>query len=89
MIYTDELLVAQTKVRIISNRIPATARPRATSKWKHILKKMIIPEERIAEESDDIAASYSDTALTNDVDRVPQPESASIGVIGKTTPGIL
>ena len=46
-------LVAQTKVKSFPNRA-GTARPHATWKWKHMLKKMVIPGERIAEvESED------------------------------------
>ena len=47
-----ELLVAQTKVRITLNRV-GTARPCDTWKWKHILKEMIIPGDRMEEESED------------------------------------
>ena len=42
-------LVAQTKVKSFPNRA-GTARPHATWKWKHMIKKMVIPGERIAEE---------------------------------------
>ena len=44
-------LVAQTKVKSFSNRA-GTARPHATWKWKHMLRKMVIPGERIAEEEE-------------------------------------
>ena len=42
-------LVVQTKVKSFPNRTDAT-RPHATWKWKHMLKKMVIPRERIVEE---------------------------------------
>ena len=49
-------------------------------KWKHMLKKMVIPGDRIVEEeSEDI-----------DTDRVePYPDSASIGDIDESTPDML
>ena len=62
-----------------------TSRPHATWKWKHMLKKMVIPGDRIAEvESED----------TDDRDSVePYPDIATIGDIGEssdiTSPGIL
>ena len=44
-------LVAQTKVKSFPTD---AARPHTTWKWKHMLKKMAIPGERIAEvESED------------------------------------
>ena len=56
-------LVAQTKVKSFPNRITGAARPHASWKWKHMLKKMVIPGERIEdeEESED----------TDDTDSVP------------------
>ena len=42
-------LVAQSKVKSFPNRTDA-ARPHATWKWKHMLKKMTIPGEGITEE---------------------------------------
>ena len=39
-----ELLVAQTKNRITPNKITGAAQPRATWKWKHVLKDMVIPD---------------------------------------------
>ena len=41
-------LVAQTKIKSFPNRTGAS-RPHATWKWKHMLRKMVIPGERIAE----------------------------------------
>ena len=73
-------LVAQTKVKSFANRTSA-ARPHATWKWKHMLKKMVKPNEKIAEgeESED----------TDDTDNVL--DNASIGDIGESsdisTPG--
>ena len=40
---------AQTKVRSFPNQAD-TARPRATWKYKHMLRKMFIPGERITKE---------------------------------------
>ena len=60
-------LVTQTKVKSFPNRA-GTARPHTTWKWKHMLRKMVIPEERIVEvESED-----------ND-----DTDTASIGGIGE------
>ena len=67
-------LVAQTKVRLFPNRT-GTARPHTTWKWKHMLKKMGIPGERIVEvESED----------TDDTDTASIGESSDI-----SSPGIL
>ena len=62
-------LVAQTKVKSFPNRA-GTARQHATWKWKHMIRKMDIPGERIAEiESED----------TDDTDSVESyPDIASI-----------
>ena len=71
-------LVAQPKV----NHFRAgTARPHAAWKWKHIIKKMAIHVERIAEEGSE------DTDDTDSVESYP--DIASIGDIGRTAPGIL
>ena len=53
-------LVAQTKVKSFPNTL-VTNRLHATWKWKHMLKKMVIPGERIAEkgESEDTADADS------------------------------
>ena len=48
----------QTKVTSTPNRA-GTARPQATWKWKHMLKKMIIPGYRLAKEG------YDDTEDTD------------------------
>ena len=73
-------LVAQTKVKSFPSSA-GTARPHATWKWKHMIRKMVIPGERIAEaESED----------TDDTDSVESyPDIASIGDINRTAPGIL
>ena len=74
-------LVAQTMVKSFPNRA-GTTRPHATWKWKHMLKKMVIPGDRIAEEGE-----------SEDTDDAGSVESyldiASIGDIGRTAPGIL
>ena len=73
-------LVAQTKARSFPNRT-GTARPHATWKLKHMLKKMVIHVESIEEESEDT----DDTASV-------ESETASIGDIGESSdissPGI-
>ena len=66
-----------------------TAPPQATWKWKHILKKMVIPGDRIAEEESedtdiDSVTSYSDPASIGDIgestpDRLPQSDVESPG----------
>ena len=69
-------LCAQTKVRSFPN--PAgTARPHATWKYKHLLRNMVMPGERITEEGE--------SEVTDDTD------TASIGGIGESSssPGIL
>ena len=68
-------LVAQNKVKSQPNRID-TARPHDTWKWKHMLNKMVMPGEIIAEEeSKDI----------DDTDSVEShPDTASIGDIGES-----
>ena len=69
-------LVAQTKVKLFPNRTGA-ARPHATWKWTHMPKKMVIPEERIAEE---------ESEDTDDTDSVESyPDTASIGDIGESS----
>ena len=45
-------LCAQTKVRSFPNPT-GTARQHTTWKYKHILRKMVMPGERITEESED------------------------------------
>ena len=73
-------LVAKTKVKSFPNRA-GTARPHDIWKWKHMLKKMVIPGERIAEE---------ESVDTDDTDSVDSnPDIASIGDIDRTAPGIL
>ena len=63
-------LVAQTKVKSLPNRA-GTARPHAAWKWKHMIRNMVIPGERIADEgesedtdSTDSVESYPDIAST-------------------------
>ena len=67
-------LVAHTKVKSFPSRTRA-ARPHATWKWKHMLRKMDMPGDRIAaaeeEESEDTdtdsVESYPDFALPGDI----------------------
>ena len=56
--------MAQTKIRSFPNRRGNT-RPHTTRKWKRLLKKMVMPTERISEESGD--ADTTDTASIGDV----------------------
>ena len=74
-------LVGQTKVKSFPNRT-GTARPHVTSKWKHMIRKMVIPGERIAKEEE-----YEDTEKTNSVESYH--DNASIGDIDRTAPGVL
>ena len=68
--------VRQTKVKSIKNRTGA-ARPHATWKWKHMLKKVVIPGERI---------SGGESEDTDDADSVESyPNIASIGDIGESS----
>ena len=65
-------LVAQTRVKSFPNRTD-DARPHAAWKWKYMLKKMVIPGERISEEegsedTDDTAtASIGDIGESSDI----------------------
>ena len=86
-------LVAQTKIKSFPN-MAGTARPHATWKWKHGFRKMVIAGERIVEEE----GESEDTDDTDSVEPYPEPASTipetnsgptSIGVIGRTAPGIL
>ena len=56
---TYKSLVAQTKVKSFPN-MAGTARPHATWKWKHMIRKMVIPWERIAEEEESEDTDDSD-----------------------------
>ena len=66
------LLVAQTKVKSFPNRTDGT-RPHATWKWKYMLRKMVMPGERIREEEeseetvDKGTASIGDTGESSDI----------------------
>ena len=78
-------LVAQTKVKSFPNW-EGTARPRATWKWKHMIRKMAIPLESISEEEE--------SEDTDDTDSMEWYSGiASIGDIGESfdisSPGIL
>ena len=53
-------LAAQTRVKSFRNRTDGI-RPHATWKWKYMLKKMVIPGDRIAEEEE--SEDADDTAL--------------------------
>ena len=69
-------LVAQTKVKSFPNRTGVSLRP-ATWKWKHMLRKMVKPGERIAE---------VESEVTDDTDSVePYSDIASIGDIGESS----
>ena len=59
--------VAQTRVKSFPNRTNG-ARPHATWKWKYMLKKMVIPGERIAEaEEGSEDTDDKDTASKGDI----------------------
>ena len=73
-------LVAQTKVKSFPNKT-GTARTHATWKWKHMLKKMVIPGDRIVEHGE------SEDTDTDSVESSPDP--ASMGDIGESTPDML
>ena len=74
-------LSAQTKVRLIPNSAGAT-RPHATWKYKHVLRKMVVPGDRITEESGD--SEDTDTASIGDTG-----ESSSSPSILSSDSGIL
>ena len=42
-------IVAQTRVRAYPNKRTGSARPRSTWKWKHMLRGMAIPGDRVIE----------------------------------------
>ena len=67
-------LVEHTKVKSSPNRA-GTARPHAMWKWKHVIRKMAIPWERIAEEEEsentdgtDSVESYPDIDSLGDIE---------------------
>ena len=60
-------LVAQTRVKSFPNRTDG-APPHATWKWKYMLKEMVIPGERIAEEEGSEDTDDTDTASIGDID---------------------
>ena len=75
-------LVAQTKVKSFPNRT-GTVRPRATWKWKYILRKTTVPRESIAEEESeytDDTVSLSDTASIGDTESSEASPSPSLPV---------
>ena len=91
----NKSLVAQTKVKSTPNRT-GTVRPDVTWKWKHMLKKMVFPWKRRAEEEEcdetdtDSVESYPDPASIRDVIRVdPYPGFASSVDIGESTRDML
>ena len=78
-------LVTQTKVKSFPNR-EGTARPHATWKWKHMLKKMVISGERIvegeSEETDeaDSVESYPDSVPIGDIRESSDTDISSPGI---------
>ena len=76
-------LCAQTKVRSRPNPPPEGAtRPQATWKYKHMLRKMVMPGERIVvEESED--SEGTDTASVGDI--VDPSETASVEGIDESS----
>ena len=73
-------LVEHTKVKSSPNRA-GTARPQAMWKWEHMIRKMAIPGERIAEEEE-----FENTDVSDSVESYPDIDS--LGDIGRTAPGI-
>ena len=57
--------LVQIRVRSFSNRTDG-ARPQATWKWKYMLKKMVIPGKRIAEEEEG-SEDIDDTDITSSI----------------------
>ena len=74
-------LVAQTKEKSFPNRA-GTARSHATWKWKHMIRKMVIPGDRITEEEESEDTDGTDSMAS-------YPDIASVGDIDRTAPGIL
>ena len=80
-----KLLVAQTKVKSFPNRAGNPARPHTTWKWKRMLKKMVIPGERIVEvESED--TDDTDTASIGDIGESSDISSPNILPSGSSIP---
>ena len=46
-------IVAQTRVRVYPNKRTGSARPSFTWKWKHMLRGMAIPGDRVEEEEEE------------------------------------
>ena len=53
-------IVAQTRMRAYLNKRTGSARSRSTWKWKHMLRSMAIPGDRVEEEEGDIEGVSSD-----------------------------
>ena len=73
-------LVVQTKVRFHPNPASA-ARPHATRKYKHMLRKIVIPGERIVgEESEDTASvgNISEPSATDSIRGIDESTDSGI-----------
>ena len=83
-------LVAQTKLKSFPHKEDPSSKPKNTWKWKSMPKKIVIPGERIAEESEDIddtdsveSGSVSMRNFSESSD-IPSPVTASIGDFGES-----
>ena len=80
-------LIAQTKVKSFPNR-EGTARPHATWKWKHMIRKMVIPGERVAEEGE--SEDADDTASVESYPDIASTEYSDLSIVDyNSPPGIL
>ena len=61
-------IVAQTRVRVYSNKRTGSSRPRSTWKWKHMLSDMVIPGDMVEEEDKE-----STEGASSDGYRTPSP----------------
>ena len=68
-------LVAQTRVKSFPNRTDG-ARPHAAWKWKYMLKKMVIPGERITEEEEE-SEETDDASDTTSIGDTNSPDITS------------
>ena len=76
-------IVAQTMVRAYPNKRTGSARLRSTWKWKHMIRGMAIPGDRVEEEDGDIEGVRSDGYRTPP-DFVPASDFSPPTFVGKT-----
>ena len=77
-------IVAHTRVRAYPNKCTGSARPRSTWKWKHMLRGMAIPADRVEEEDGVTEGTSSDDYWTPPPDFVPASDLSPPPFIGKT-----